>query len=191
MTKIPLLSVSNFTLKRGERILAKEISFTLFPGEMAVLKGPNGSGKTTFLRCLAGIPELPLGIQKERGISQSYVGHTNALKTHLTVRQNLIYQTRATCEDFMESGGISHLLDREVRTLSMGQRRQVALARLSLSRAILWLMDEPVTHLDEKANSDFWLSLHSHLVKGGAAILSTHTQTVPLTMPTKEIFLHG
>ncbi len=192
MTPSPLLKVTDFTHIKGGRLLLKSLSFDLAPGQAVVLTGPNGSGKTTLLRCLAGIPDTLPGIIKAPDLTQSYVGHLNALKSHLTVRQNLLHQTKATLEQLkknLEERGILPLLDREIRTLSAGQRRQAALARLPLSAAMLWLADEPMTHLDATATTHFWASLEAHLATGGAAVLSSH---IPVPLPqAKVVALHG
>src|SRR4029078_7687686 len=114
---------------------------------------PNGSGKTTLLKSIAGIPERPLQIVKDQNVKQSYVGHTNALKVYLTLEQNLSSQTNATSDDLYRSlakFNILELAHHRIQTLSAGQRRQVALARLPLSKAQLWIVDEPTTHLDER-----------------------------------------
>lgn len=192
MTPLPLLKVTDFAHAKGGRLLFKNLSFELTSGQALVLKGPNGSGKTTLLRCLAGIPDVLPGIIKAPDLTQSYVGHLNALKSHQTVQQNLLYQTKATLEHLTKTlteRGLAPLLDREIRTLSAGQRRQVALSRLPLSEAALWLVDEPTTHLDDAATAHFWASLDAHLTAGGAAVLSSHA-LVPLPQ-AKVMTLHG
>lgn len=192
MTPLPLLKVMNFTHIKGGRLLFKDLSFELTQGQAIVLMGPNGSGKTTLLRCLAGVPDAYPEIIKAPGLKQNYVGHLNALKGSLTVRQNLLQQTKVSSGQLtkaLEGRGLSFLLDRDLRTLSAGQRRQVALARLPLSDAKLWLVDEPTTHLDTIATAHFWASLEAHLMAGGIAVLSSHTP-VPLTQ-AKVVTLHG
>ncbi len=192
MTPLPLLKVMNFTHLKGGRPLFKDLSFELTPGQAIVLMGPNGSGKTTLLRCLAGVPDTYPEIIKAPGLKQSYVGHLNALKGSLNVRQNLLRQTKAPLKQLtktLEGRELFFLLDRDLRTLSAGQRRQVALARLPLCRAKLWLVDEPTTHLDAIATTHFWASLEAHLTTGGIAVLSSHTP-IPLTQ-AKVVTLHG
>jgi len=192
MTSLPLLHVSNFSYAKGERILFENLSFTLLSGHLIVLMGPNGSGKTTLLRCLAGIPQSLSTIEKSEGLTQSYVGHLNALKMSMTVRQNLLQQTGATLEQvtqILAARGLISLADRLLLTLSVGQRRQVALTRLSLSDSKLWLVDEATTHLDDAAIIQFWGILEAHLKAGGAAVISSH---IPVPIPdAKVITLHG
>lgn len=192
MASSPLLKVIDFTHIRGGRLLFKNLSFEFRAGEALILMGPNGSGKTTLLRRLAGIPDGLSGITKAPNLTQSYVGHANALKAGMTVRQNLCYQTDVTPERlarFLKEMKLDAFADRQIGTLSAGQRRQVALMRLSLSEAALWLVDEPTTHLDEAATTRFWGSLEKHLKVGGAAVLTSHT---PVPLPhAKIIQLHG
>lgn len=192
MTTFPLLKVTNFTQSKGGYLLFKNLFFEVHSGQAIVLMGPNGSGKTTLLRCLAGIPDVFPEIIKAPGLRQSYVGHLNALKSSLTVHQNLAQQMKVLSEQLtktLEDWGLASLQDREIRILSAGQRRQVALARLPLSGAKLWLVDEPITHLDAAAAAHFWASLQTHLKSGGAAVLSSHTP-VPLSC-AKVVVLHG
>ena len=191
MISQPLLLVSGFSYVKGGRILFQDLSFSLFSGEVIVLMGPNGSGKTTLLRCLAGIPQSFPNITKNQDLTQSYVGHLNALKGNITVRQNLLNQTKATLEQIRKAlavRGLSSFEDRPLQTLSAGQQRQVALSRLSLAQAKLWLVDEPTTHLDESATSQFWDVLEGHLKAGGAAVLCSHTP-VPIS-EAKVLALH-
>lgn len=173
-----LLSISNLTAVRGGVCILNGLSFDVYAGEALIITGPNGSGKTTLLRCLGGIPEDHPAVMKQDSLTQSYVGHLDALKAHLTVRQNLIYQTRVSPESLVNLE-IAPFLDRKVRTLSAGQRRQVALARLILSKAMLWLADEPTTHLDQGAATHFWRQVENHLANGGAAVVTAHA-SVPL-----------
>jgi len=192
MATLPLLKVTNFNQSRSGRLLFKNLSFEVHPGQAIVLMGPNGSGKTTLLRCLAGIPDVFPEIIKASGLRQSYVGHLNALKSSLTVRQNLCQQTKVPPEQLtktLEDWGLMPLQDREIRTLSAGQKRQVALTRLSLVGAKLWLVDEPITHLDAAATAHFWASLQAHLRSEGAVVLTSHTP-VPLSQ-AKVVVLHG
>ena len=192
MTKLPLLHVSDFTYARGGRILFQDISFSLFAGDVIVLVGPNGSGKTTLLRCLASIPQSIPNIKKSQNLTQGYVGHLNALKMGMTVRQNLLLHYQITSEQvtqILKARGLAALEHRLIRTLSVGQRRQISLIRLTLSGAKVWLMDEPMTHLDETAAKQFWHLLDAHIQEGGAAVLTSHT-AIPIAH-AQVIPLHG
>ena len=192
MTPLPFLKVSDFSYAKGGDFLFKNLSFKLLGGEALALIGPNGSGKTTLLRCLAGIPDTLRGISKKPFLTQSYVGHLNALKIRMTASENLLSQTGKTPDRvtaLLEEMKLTSLANHQISTLSAGQRRQVALMRLPLSEADLWLIDEPTTHLDEAATMRFWNILGMHLKKGGAAVLTSHT---PIPLPhAKVVRLHG
>lgn len=184
----PFLRVLSLSYAREGVLLFKDLSFTLGSGEAIILVGPNGSGKTTLLRCLAGIPDTLPAITKGEGVTQAYVGHLNALKAKLTVWQNLEHQTQAADEDitkWLREMHLSFLADRLVYTLSAGQRRQIALAKLFLSPADLWLVDEPTSHLDQQAATRFWEGLARRLEKGGAAVVTSHA---PVSFPQGRVF---
>jgi heme exporter protein A len=187
MTFPSVLTIRNLTYTRGGMPLIRDLSLKLCSGELAVLMGPNGSGKTTLLKCIAGIPELLPNIEKAREITQSYVGHLNALKAHCTIYQNLLRQTKATSQEIrnlISHKGLLSLDNQPIQNLSVGQRRQVALMRPVLSKADLWLIDEPTTHLDEHATIQFWNTLENHLAAGGSAVITSHA---PVPIPSSKI----
>jgi len=190
MTIAPLLNVSHFSYAWKRQFLFRDLSFEVMPEEAVVVMGPNGSGKTSLLRCLAGIPDAFPNITKTT--TQAYVGHLNALKGEWTVKENLIYQTKTTLHELtnvLAEKKLDSLLDQKVRMLSMGQQRQIALCRLPLSQATLWLLDEPTSHLDEKATEHFWHEVKRHLNHGGAVVLTSHAH-IPLSQ-AKVIMLNG
>jgi len=192
MSQKTILTITNLTLSKNDNTLIYDLSLSVSHGEVLVIIGPNGSGKTTLLKSIAGIPERAQQISKDQYIKQSYVGHANALKAHLTVAQNLSHQTEAQTEaisGILNQFNISELAHHRVQTLSAGQRRQVALARLPLSRAQLWLVDEPTSNLDKRATAQFWDMVRIHQGSGGAAIISSH---VPVPLSDSSIVnLHG
>ena len=185
-----LLTVEDLELWRGERCLFTQLTFGLKPGQVAVVTGPNGAGKTTLLRVLAGlampqagtarwrdqlIARLPAG---QRG-ELLYQGHLDGLKRELTVLENLELYRRlwgipGAVGSVLEELRLGGLQDRPVRTLSAGQRRRAALARLGLSKAPMWILDEPFTNLDDQGRDlvERWLS--RHLRAGGVSVVATH-----------------
>jgi heme exporter protein A len=187
------LEVHKLHLWRGDRHLLRGISFTLEAGAALQLLWPNGTGKTSLLRCLAGFLHAEEGEILWRGQSVrvdrdafhwdlAYLGHDTALKADLTALENLRFacalrasRAEAELQSALDRVGLSKLDPRQpVRSLSAGQQRRVALARLSLWNARLWLLDEPAANLDAAGQGVLEGILKSHLESGGAAILATH-----------------
>ena len=199
------LSATELTLVRGERCLFTGVSFALQSGQLLLLEGPNGCGKTSLLRALAGMLELENGeilwgdspVQEDR---QSYfqslvwLAHRVGLKADLTLVENLQYESslRPTADvDFgaiLERLGIDRLKKLPVRSLSAGQQRRVALARLLLSAAPLWLMDEPFTNLDRNGRELVTEIVGEHLEDGGMCVMAAH-QDVVVDAPTQKVIL--
>jgi heme exporter protein A len=182
------LSLDNIALERGERRIASGITARVQGGEALLLQGPNGSGKSTLLRALAGLLPTADGrirwngadVAEDREAHRArlcYLGHQDALKPSLTARENLEFWARYTggdAETALRAFGLSSLGDRPARVLSAGQKRRLALSRLALNDAPLWLLDEPVTALDAEARRAFAALLARHLAAGGLAIIATH-----------------
>lgn len=186
-----ILTAHDLTLWRGPFCLFDALSFELGTGQALVIRGPNGSGKTTLLRVLCGLtrPEEGRvdwdGVSVERnrqafGHALAYFGHALGLKADLTVVQNLRF---AACvnersdADFGECLAALQLLDcarLEVRYLSAGQKRRTALARVLLSGARLWVMDEPFTNLDAAGRTFLEERLNAHLAKQGLVAVAAH-----------------
>ena len=202
-----LLRAADLTLKRGERFLFADLSFAVLPGEALILRGPNGVGKTSLLRLLAGLAvadagEVYLNEQKLAMLSPMhraavlYVGHANALKDELSAEENLADQlaldTIATSlavrlETLKQVG----LLDRRQvagRKLSQGQKRRIGMARLLLSDRKLWLLDEPTNALDDAGVALLLQTVDAHLTRGGIAVIATHL-TLPLQGRVKELVM--
>ncbi len=187
----PKLTASELTLLRGDRCLFKGLDFALNPGELLILEGQNGSGKTSLMRALAGLLEFETGDVKWDGVSvrkarQAFHGslvwmaHRVGLKADLTLVENLRFeaslraQSDADLAEVMERLGISRLRRLPVRSLSAGQQRRVALARMLLAKAQLWLMDEPFTNLDRDGRKLVMSLVTEHLSNGGMCIMAAH-----------------
>ena len=173
-----MITWQNISLKRGYRTLFSDFDISIRGGEVIVLKGSNGSGKTSLLKILSGIisPEL----MENNETSKIYIGHKNALKSELTVRENLEWQSqilqchRTKVDEALEQLRLQKLSDIKVGLLSAGQQRQICFAQLLMKDASLWLLDEPTNHLDQLAVSRFVALVNHHCAKGGSAIIASH-----------------
>ncbi len=185
------LSAEGLTLFRGERCLFKGLSFALNPGELLLLEGPNGSGKTSLLRAIAGILELedgviswdavPVGEQRQAFHGALvWMAHRVGFKADLTLLENLAFeaslrlQSDADLDEVLQRLELNRLKRLPMRSLSAGQQRRVALARMLLSRAPLWLMDEPFANLDRDGRELAMTLTGEHLDKGGMCIMAAH-----------------
>ncbi len=185
------LEGTGLTLFRGDRCLFTGLSFALNAGELLLLEGSNGSGKTSLMRALAGLLTFDEGdihwdgepVARNRQLFRSqftWLGHRTGLKHDLTPVENLRFDTvlRArndkTFEAVFERLGITRLAPLPVRLLSAGQQRRVALARLLLSATPLWLVDEPFTNLDREGRALVLELVDEHLDAGGLCIMAAH-----------------
>ena len=188
-----LLDVADLACRRGGRPVFDGLSFTLSAGELLALTGRNGSGKTTLLRTLALLVRPEAGTIHWQGSNVqddpetwrgrlAWLGHLDGLKGDLTVCENLLgaerLRGRPPADDRLDLAlvafDLNALAHRAIRTLSAGQRRRTALARVMLTQAPLWLLDEPLNALDAPAQQAFRTVLQRHLEHGGLAIAATH-----------------
>ena len=185
------LSATGLTLFRGERCLFSDLGFALNPGELLLLEGQNGCGKTSLMRAIAGLLEFETGEvywdgQPVREYRQAFhsemiwMAHRTGLKLDLTLVENLNFESRlrasseADFESVLERLEIQRLKRLPVRSLSAGQQRRVALARMLLSKAQLWFMDEPVTNLDRDGRKLVVQLVNEHLERGGLCVMAAH-----------------
>jgi heme exporter protein A len=190
---LPILEVTDLACRRGGRLVFERLYFGLAPGELLALTGRNGSGKTTLLRALAGLVRPNAGTIRWQGADVAadpeawrtrlaWLGHLEGLKGDLSVTENLLVAERLragiSAHDRLDGAlvafDLADLARRAVRTLSAGQRRRTALARVVLSQASLWLLDEPLSALDGPGQAAFRDALQIHLAAGGLAIAATH-----------------
>jgi len=187
------LLVTGLACRRGGRRVFDGLSFALDAGGLVALTGRNGSGKSTLLRALALLVPAQAGEIRWQGsdVGQdreawrgrlAWLGHLDGLKGDLSVAENISIARRlrgaaadsALVAAALDSFDLAPLGDRAVRTLSAGQRRRAALARVAASGAPLWLLDEPLNALDAPAQVSLRAALARHLASGGLAIAATH-----------------
>jgi heme exporter protein A len=187
-----LLEAREINCWRGDRHILRDVSFGVRAGEFLKLTGPNGVGKTTLIRIVCGLLPPESGAVLWRGkqvrssnddfhIEMAYLGHLNSLKADLTARENLLYLaglrqslTEAEIDAALDRVGILSRGDLVARSLSAGQKRRLALARLLLSGATLWILDEPVTNLDTAGIELVEELITEHVNKGGLALSAAH-----------------
>ena len=195
------LEVTSLSCRRGGRPVVRNISFTVQRGELLALTGRNGSGKTTLLRALALLGTADEGGIRWQGADVrhdrdgwrrqiAWLGHLDGLKGDLTVGENLaiachLRETPATgIDEALAAFDLAPLAHRAVRTLSAGQRRRAALARVAAANAPLWLLDEPLNALDAPSQAALRAALARHLAAGGLAIAATHA---PIDVPNARV----
>jgi len=203
-----MLEVRGLECVRGDHRLFTGLNFQLQDGELLRLRGSNGSGKTSLLRALCGLLEPTEGevlwkgenIRAQRDEFNSellYLGHSNGVKSELTGFENLRINN-ALCGrllmddqfyDALAEIGLGGREDLPVQVLSQGQKRRVALARLLLSDATLWILDEPFTALDVNAVSQLAKLIERHLQKGGMAVYTTHQEVEMRAGACREVNL--
>lgn len=172
------LSVSGLAVARGGIAVLEGVSFRLAAGRALVVRGPNGVGKTTLLRTIAGLQPALEGSVSVPAENMAYAAHADGLKAVLTVEENLrfwasVYGTRDV-ERALEGMDLVALRDRRAANLSAGQKRRLGLARLLVTGRALWLLDEPTVSLDAASVALFAGVVRAHLAAGGAALMATH-----------------
>lgn len=188
----PQLEARAVHLWRGEKHLLRGVSFPLYGGELLQVVGPNGVGKTSLLRSVAGLLPVEAGEIFWRGQQLpegrddfhrelAYLAHVNGLKTDLTALENLRYgvsiRRAVTTDELRETLQLLRIeacADLPVRALSAGQKRRVALARVMLTRASLWILDEPITNLDKAGIALFEARIAEHMRGGGMILTAAH-----------------
>ena len=187
-----LLQGVNLSCERDERLLFSGLNFALPSGAVMQIEGPNGSGKTTLLRILSGLSSNFEGELLFRGVSMRetvyeyrqslcILNHAPGVKASLSPRENLRWAlalssntSAAQIDSALDKVGLYGFEDVPAHNLSAGQQRRIALARLYLSKAPLWILDEPFTAIDKQGVKELEALLAEHASMGGSVILTTH-----------------
>ena len=174
----PLLALTGLRCSRGGVPVLEDVSLTMHPGEAVVVRGPNGSGKTTLLRTIAGLQPATGGGMVRDGDTIAYLPHANGVKDTLSVAENLAFWAGLYGVDRVDAAldalALGQLRNRRAQTLSSGQKRRLALARLLVTGRPFWLLDEPTDSLDEASVRLFADLARAHLASGGAALIASH-----------------
>jgi heme exporter protein A len=183
-----MLKVHNLAVSRGGLTVLEGVSFALASGQVLMLRGPNGVGKTTLLRSLAGLQPAADGWVECDHDQLTYSGHADGVKATLTVAENLAFWAavhgQSAIDYAIAAMDLIQLQSRRAADLSAGQKRRLGLARLPVTGRKIWLMDEPTVSLDAASVALFGAMLRGHLAQGGAAIVATH---IDLGLPEAQI----
>lgn len=186
------LTVTDLTIARGGIKVLEGLSFSLAPGRAVVLRGPNGIGKTTLLRTVAGLQPPVSGQVHAAPESLVYAAHSDGIKATLSVTENLefwaqVFGTRDIAAA-IAAFQLERLATRPAGGLSAGQKRRLGLARLLVTGRPIWVLDEPTVSLDRDAVAMFAEAVRMHLREGGAALIATH---IDLGLPEAEVLELG
>ena len=182
------LAADNLTCVRGGRTVFAGLSFAVAGGEALVVTGRNGAGKSSLLRMIAGLVRVAAGrlaleggeVEASVGEQAHYLGHHDALKASLSVRENLAFWVeflggdRARVSAALETVGLAPLAGLPAAYLSAGQRRRLSIARLAAVERPLWLLDEPTSALDVPSQERLATLMQAHLSGGGLIVAATH-----------------
>lgn len=172
------LTVQDLAIARGGIPVLEGISFTLDAGEALILRGPNGVGKTTLLRTIAGLQPPLAGDIDGAEDRVAYAAHSDGIKPTLSVAENLTFWASVFgakgIKTALDAFDLATLAGRAGGSLSAGQKRRLGLARMLVTQRPIWIFDEPTVSLDTRAVTMFADAVRAHLAGGGSAIIATH-----------------
>jgi heme exporter protein A len=188
VTPLDFLEANGLACVRGGRPVFRDVSFRLERGRALAVEGPNGSGKTSLLRLIAGLLAPAAGTVRlsasgdpeERGKFVSWLGHQDGAKPQLTPAESLRFFAQlygvaaASVLPLLEVAGLARAAGLPCQYLSAGQKKRLALARLKLCVRPLWLLDEPLASLDADGKSLLLRLVREHLEQGGIVVVATH-----------------
>lgn len=182
------LAVHDLAVARGGLRAVEGVSFSLDPGAALILRGPNGLGKTTLLRTIAGLQAPVAGRIDMPEDTAAYAAHADGLKPALTAAENLSFWARVFggggVDRALAAMDLTALAHRPAASLSAGQKRRLGLARLLVTGRPLWVLDEPTVSLDTASVARFAGVIADHLAQGGAALIATH---IDLALPQARV----
>jgi heme exporter protein A len=203
-----MLKAESLAAQRGGLTLFANVTFSLGCGQALLVTGANGSGKTTLLRMVAGLTQPHFGQLSWDGTPVTpfdhasraatlYVGHGAGLKDEFTAEENLqliaalhgVQATRENIRDALDEWSLGRDANLPARVLSQGQRRRVSLARMSLARRRLWVLDEPATALDASGIATLERRINVHLAEQGVAVIATHQPLALAAGPMRTLEL--
>ncbi len=197
-------------MSRDDRPLFEDLSFTLKSGRVLQIEGPNGSGKTTLLRIMCGLILADQGDVEFNGQNirsarlefqeqLAYLGHLHGIKDELTVQENLTFMQKLFANHdsnhdlstLLETVGLAGFEFSPARTLSAGQRRRLGIARILLSDAAIWVLDEPYTAMDRMGIKVVESLITAHCERGGIALLTSHQSMALSHLSEPSVHLGG
>ena len=180
MSEKYLLKVDNLTCERNYVKIFNKLSFKLYPGNIILIGGNNGSGKTSLLLCIANVLSCSGKISINQSMSDlGYVGHKNALCENETLGDFVafwkkIYNFKGSYHAIIENFDLINYIGTPISFLSFGQKKKLSFIRLLMMKTKIWLLDEPISGLDEITKNIILRLIKEHLTKGGGAIATSH-----------------